>query len=323
MKLRSTYRPLCLSFFLALSGFSDVYGQEKVVPFAFGDMNQWIVREVHESGIIGGNKKHLYELGPTDTIVGNNAYHNRGGSPWATSNVMAKVAGVVKTNTSVFPERRGDGWCARLETRLESVKVLGLVDIEVIAAGSVFLGTVHEPIKGTKNPQAMLGSGVAFTKKPKALRFDYKIKSAPEKNRIRSTGFSRKTTVAGQDSISAILFLQKRWEDKNGNIYAKRIGTMVQRYITSTGGWVENVTYPVLYGDITSHPDYKPYMAIQVEERYSLNSKGKSVPIQEVGWAEEEEAPTHLILQFTSSHGGAYIGSPGNTMWIDNVKLVY
>lgn len=66
---------------------------------------------------------------------------------------MAKVAGVVKTNTSVFPERRDDGWCARLETRMESVKVFGLVDIEVVAAGSVFLGTVHEPIKGTKNPQ--------------------------------------------------------------------------------------------------------------------------------------------------------------------------
>lgn len=112
---------------------------------------------------------------------------------------MAKVAGVVKTNTSVFPERRDDGWCARLETRMESVKVFGLVDIEVVAAGSVFLGTVHEPIKGTKNPQAMLNSGVAFTKKPKALRFDYKVKLAPEKNRVRSTGFSRKTTVAGQD----------------------------------------------------------------------------------------------------------------------------
>ena len=51
-----------------------------------------------------------------------------------------------------------------------------MVDIEVVAAGSVFLGTVHEPIKGTKNPQAMLNSGVAFTKKPKALRFDYKVK---------------------------------------------------------------------------------------------------------------------------------------------------
>ena len=273
--------------------------------------------------LYGGNTKWLYELGPSDTIVGNTAFRNMGGSPWATSNVMAKVAGVVKTNTSVFPEKRGDGMCARMETRYESVKVFGLVDIEVIAAGSVFLGTVHEPIKGTKNPQAMLQSGVPFSKKPKALRFDYKVKAAPEKNRVRSTGFSRKSTVAGQDSLAVILLLQKRWEDEEGNVYSKRVGTMVQRYTESTPDWVNDATYPILYGNITSKPEYKPYMRIQVEERYTLNSKGKSVPIQEVGWAEPGEAPTHMVLQFTSSHGGAYIGSPGNTFWIDNVELIY
>ena len=301
----------------------DGVTSENVVPFAYGDMDNWIVREIHESGIIGGNTKWLYELGPSDTIVGNTAFRNMGGSPWATSNVMAKVAGVVKTNTSVFPEKRGDGMCARMETRYESVKVFGLVDIEVIAAGSVFLGTVHEPIKGTKNPQAMLQSGVPFSKKPNALRFDYKVKAAPEKNRVRSTGFSRKSTVAGQDSLAVILLLQKRWEDAEGNVYSKRVGTMVQRYTESTPDWVNDATYPILYGNITSKPEYKPYMRIQVEERYTLNSKGKSVPIQEVGWAEPGEAPTHMVLQFTSSHGGAYIGSPGNTFWIDNVELIY
>ena len=301
----------------------DGVTSENVVPFAYGDMDNWIVREIHESGIIGGNTKWLYELGPSDTIVGNTAFRNMGGSPWATSNVMAKVAGVVKTNTSVFPEKRGDGMCARMETRYESVKVFGLVDIEVIAAGSVFLGTVHEPIKGTKNPQAMLQSGVPFSKKPKALRFDYKVKAAPEKNRVRSTGFSRKSTVAGQDSLAVILLLQKLWEDAEGNVYSKRVGTMVQRYTESTPDWVNDATYPILYGNITSKPEYKPYMRIQVEERYTLNSKGKSVPIQEVGWAEPGEAPTHMVLQFTSSHGGAYIGSPGNTFWIDNVELIY
>ncbi len=301
----------------------DGVTSENVVPFAYGDMDNWIVREIHESGIIGGNTKWLYELGPSDTIVGNTAFRNMGGSPWATSNVMAKVAGVVKTNTSVFPEKRGDGMCARMETRYESVKVFGLVDIEVIAAGSVFLGTVHEPIKGTKNPQAMLQSGVPFSKKPKALRFDYKVKAVPEKNRVRSTGFSRKSTVAGQDSLAVILLLQKRWEDAEGNVYSKRVGTMVQRYTESTPDWVNDATYPILYGNITSKPEYKPYMRIQVEERYTLNSKGKSVPIQEVGWAEPGEAPTHMVLQFTSSHGGAYIGSPGNTFWIDNVELIY
>lgn len=90
----------------------DGVTSENVVPFAYGDMDNWIVREIHESGIIGGNTKWLYELGPSDTIVGNTAFRNMGGSPWATSNVMAKVAGVVKTNTSVFPEKRG-GWDVR------------------------------------------------------------------------------------------------------------------------------------------------------------------------------------------------------------------
>lgn len=312
----------CMPLSMVLAD-GDGVTSENVVPFAYGDMDNWIVREIHESGIIGGNTKWLYELGPSDTIVGNTAFRNMGGSPWATSNVMAKVAGVVKTNTSVFPEKRGDGMCARMETRYESVKVFGLVDIEVIAAGSVFLGTVHEPIKGTKNPQAMLQSGVPFSKKPKALRFDYKVKAAPEKNRVRSTGFSRKSTVAGQDSLAVILLLQKRWEDAEGNVYSKRVGTMVQRYTESTPDWVNDATYPILYGNITSKPEYKPYMRIQVEERYTLNSKGKSVPIQEVGWAEPGEAPTHMVLQFTSSHGGAYIGSPGNTFWIDNVELIY
>ena len=38
---------------------------------------------------------------------------------------------------------------------------------------------------------------------------------------------------------------------------------------------------------------------------------------------EADDVPTHMILQFTSSHGGAYIGSPGNSLYIDNVKLIY
>jgi hypothetical protein len=56
---------------------------------------------------------------------------------------------------------------------------------------------------------------------------------------------------------------------------------------------------------------------------YALNSHGKSVLVRETGWAAADEKPTHLALQFASSHGGAYIGTPGNTLWIDNVKLVY
>ena len=302
---------------------SIVNCQNREVPFRYGDLDHWVVREIHESGIIGGATKFLYEVGPRDTIVGNIAYTNQGGSPWANSNVMAKVAGVVKTNVSVFPERRDDGWCARMETRMESVKVFGLIDIEVVAAGSVFLGTIHEPIKGTKNPQSMLLSGIPFTQRPKALKFDYKVKVMPQHERIRSTGFSRKTNVPGQDSVAVVLLLQKRWEDEEGNVYSKRVGTMVHRYSQSSDGWVNGVEYPILYGDITKRPEYRDYMRIQVEERYTTNSKGESVPIKEVGWANADDSPTHMVLQFVSSHGGAYIGSVGNTFWIDNIKLVY
>lgn len=301
-----------------------VYAQQKIEMLPYGNMDQWVVRKIHESGLIGGNTKLLYEVGPTDTIIGNEAYKNRGNSPWANSNVMAKV-GVTKTNTSVFPEKRGEGYCARMETRIETCVVLGLVNIKVLAAGSMFLGTVYEPIRSTSNPQSKLGSGVPYSKKPVAVQFDYKVKLSGQPNRIRSTGFSKESVVEGMDLPEVNVFLQHRWEDSQGNVYANRIGTMVVRYDTNTG-WVNDATYKILYGDITSHSDFKSYMGLIVDEdalRYTLNSRGESVPIKEIGWGSKDEEVTHIIMQFTSSHGGAYIGSPGNTFWIDNVRFVY
>lgn len=73
----------------------------------FGDFDQWIVRNIKESGIIGGDTKQLYEIGPDAVWNENKAYTNQGGSPWATSNVMAKVCGITKTNTSVYREEQG------------------------------------------------------------------------------------------------------------------------------------------------------------------------------------------------------------------------
>ena len=237
-----------------------VSAQHKVEMIPFGNMDQWIDRQIKESGIIGGATKNVFAIGPTATITENKAYTNMGGSPWATSNVMARVAGITKTNTSVFPEKRGDGFCARMDTRMESVKVFGIVDITVLAAGSIFLGNVHEPIKGTKNPQKMLNSGIPFTKKPIAIQFDYKVKMSDREKRIRATGFSKITDVEGKDFPEMNLFLQKRWEDKDGNIYAKRVGTVVVRYYNTTDDWRNNATYSIMYGDITGNPEYKAHM---------------------------------------------------------------
>lgn len=300
------------------------FAQEKVVPIKYGDMDQWVTRKVHESGIIGGDTKLLYEIGPEEEIDGNEPYKNKGGSPWGTSNVMAKVVGIVKTNNSVYRDKRNNGgYCARLETHIESVKVLGLVNITVLAAGSIYLGDMLEPITGTKNAEKNMNWGVPFTQRPKAVRYDYKVKMSGEKDRIRLTGFSKRGKVEGQDCAITVFFLQKRMEDAEGNVTAKRVGTMVVKYDKSSDGWVNDATYEVLYGDITKHPSYNPEtMGLRARD-YTRNSKGESVLIKETGWAGPNENPTHMILQFSSSHGGAFIGSPGNTLWVDNVKLVY
>lgn len=299
---------------------------EKVEYIKFGDMNSWIIRNVKESGVIGGHTKMLYEIGPSAVWNSAEPYTNQGGSPWGTSNVMAKVAGITKTNTSVYKEEReGHGSCARLETHIEKCVVLGIVNIKVLAAGSIFLGNTLEPITSTSNPMSKLNVGMRIKRKPKALCFDYRMKTTGQSERIRQTGFSKVTKVAGKDMGDCVLYLQKRWEDAEGNIYAHRVGTMVVRFGQTTDGWINNARFPIHYGNITKESFYKPYMGLTTGEdvKYAKNSKGKMMPIQEVGWGEPDDEPTHMVLQFDSSHGGAYIGSVGNTLWIDNVRIVY
>jgi len=90
---------LFLTGFVAFFSSLSLMAQHKVEMVPFGDMDQWVDRQIKESGIIGGNTKNVYEIGPTTVIKGDQVYKNMGGSPWATSNVMAKVAGITKTNT--------------------------------------------------------------------------------------------------------------------------------------------------------------------------------------------------------------------------------
>ena len=299
------------------------YGQERFVPFKYGDFNSWVTRHVKESGIIGGDTKTLYEVGPTQSISGNEPYTNKGGSPWGTSNVMAKVSGITKTNVSVYREKRDAGYCAKLVTHIEKVKVLGLININVLAAGSLYLGDMKEPITGTKEGPQALNWGIPFTGRPKALRYDYKVAIANSPDRIRLTGFSGKSTIKGKDLAVTVLLLQKRHEDAKGNITAKRVGTLVITYDNSTQEWKNGATYEIWYGDIRSRKDYNAELMGLRSTDYARNSHGKSVPVKETGFATAGEKPTHLVLQFSSSHGGAYIGSPGNTFWVDNVGLVY
>ena len=292
----------------------------------YGDFESWIVRHVKESSVLGGDVKTLYEIGPAAVWDNNDAYTNQGGSPWATSNVLARVAGITKTNTSVYRDWRGNGngYCAKLVTHTEGCKVLGVVNIYVLAAGSIYFGATQEPITSSNNPMSKLNAGIPFTRKPVALQFDYKVQLSGASDRIRRTGFSPVKTVSGKDMPDVVLFLQKRWEDSDGNIHAKRVGTLVHRFDKSTD-WVKNARFTIHYGDIRNESFYRRYMDLRTGEntKYALNSQGKMVKVVEEGWGSADDTPTHMILQFDSSFGGAYVGAEGTTFWIDNVKMVY
>ena len=309
---------------LMLMGANIANAQTEKVKY--GDFQQWITRTIHESAVIGGATRTLYEVGPTATIDGNKAYTNRGGSPWATSNVYAKVSGVSKGSCSVMPDKRSGGnTCMKMTTVFEHVKVLGLINLDVLASGSSYLGRMVEPVSSTKNPYSKLDMGVAFTRRPKYLVYDYRVYIPAGAKMIYASGFGKQKTLNKQNACETFVILQQRWEDEKGNIFAKRVGTGRERFYKSTSGWVNNHKLAIHYGDITGESFYKSWLGLISNNRpyYATNSKGKMVPVKEVGWAEADAKPTHMMMMFSAGCGTAYEGTIDQTLWIDNVELQY
>lgn len=298
--------------------------KRELLPFA--DFEQWVTRHMKESKLLGGRERTLYAIAPTATIEGEKAYRNMGGSPWATSNAYANVLGIVKASCTVVPEERpGGGWCARLDSKIDDVKVLGLVNLEVLVSGSIYLGELYEPIRSVNSPYSKMTMGIPFTKRPKKLVFDYRLKMSDKNYRIYSTGLKPKKQVAGRDSAEVYILLQHRWEDEKGNVYAHRVGTGRERYTQSTNGWVNGHTITVHYGDISSKPFFRSYMGLIPEDKsyFCLNSKGEIVPVVEVGWGAPDEEITHMLVMVSSGCGTAFVGAENTTLWVDNIMLEY
>ncbi len=296
----------------------------KLEKLNYGDFSHWITRNIKESKLIGGKQKTIYEIGPTYTVNEAIAYKNSGGSPWATSNVYAKVSGITKASGTVTPFDRGGGnKCARMQSLMEHVKAAGVVNLDVMVAGSIFLGQIYEPITSTKSPLAKMSMGMAYTKRPVALVYDYKVDMPNVNTRVKASGLGSQKTLQGRDNAEVYVFLQRRWEDAKGNIYAKRVGTARERYSKSTSGWVNGHELKIHYGDITKQSWYKSYMGLLDGEKayYARNSKGKLVPVHEIGWDDASATPTHVLMMASSSCGEPYVGTEGITLYIDNIAF--
>ena len=297
--------------------FIDGNGQLK-----YSSLDNWYSRKLKESSLLSGNTIELYGVGKvsaqadfTDLKLKDNS------SPWATTNIYAKMVLDVG-NTRVIPEKRGDGYCARLETKIRKDNIAGF-KVDVLLAGTLFLGETAEPVKGMKDPEKNASQGIPFTGMPKAVKFDYKYHVG--KSRIVAT--TNVKPAAGEDRADFSIILQKRWEDKYGNVFATRIGGNRLFFTGTVTQWVNGATYPVYYGDVTKLPQYDPKimgLIPSVGKVYVKNSKDALVPLVETGWGKPGETPTHMIMYFTSSYEGMkYIGSTESVFWVDNIELIY
>lgn len=305
---------------LCLFGLSSSLTNAQTKNFSYNNMDSWVRRDIKESRIIGGETKTIWEVGAPAHITKAEAW-DQGDSPWETTSIYAHIMGIDKVSSTVFPEKRGDGYCARLETRLEEVSALGLIHITALSTGTLFTGRLIEPIQGIDNPMEKMSQGIPFTKRLKAIKFDYKAKTGGK--RIKASAMS-KADVEGANAAEVCVFLEKRWEDQEGNIKAKRIATAYLRITKSTPEWVDGFVLPLNYGDITRQPFYRKYMQLNDDEypQYALNSQGKIKHVDEVGWGDINDQPTHLIVRFAAGFGGPYIGAVGDCLWIDNVEFI-
>lgn len=275
------------------------HAQERVELLPFGDFEHWSKKQIKESWLIGGKTKTLYKIG----------------GPWSSSNAHAKAMGVDKVSVSVTPEKRGNGYCCRMQSTLEEVSAVG-IDFKALATGSIFTGTMLDIVgmKQSSDPNSAIDMGVPFTGRPTALILDYKA-IIHDATAIYAPAKTKVKEVSGRDKGHITVILQHRWEE-NGHVYAYRVGTAVQ-YISKTTNWKNDFRLPLLYGQAG-----KAAKQLSNNRHKTHNSAGKMVYIEEVGFREDMQ-PTHLIIQISAGSMPPFTGCPGNTVWVDNIRLVY
>ena len=300
---------------------STLLAERRVEYLPYGNMDTWTVRHIKESGLLGGATKVLHAVGPNDTIRENKAYEPVAGNPWACSETYAKVIVAAGAGGAVIPERRGSGYCCRLENKMPHVKI---GNTYAVVTGAIFLGKKYEPVGliGKYRPHTVIDVGIPFTKQPVALMLDYKA-TISDSCYITSTARDKPVRVDGEHDCGEIyIYLQHRWEDPDtGEIYARRVGTACERICETIPEWVNNHEIPVRYGNITTDPNFKPYEAIGYTMMMTRTSKGQMVQIQEVGYSLDK--PTHIVLMIASGCSGAFRAHEGNKLWVDNIRLVY
>ncbi len=136
---------------------------ETIEPLPFGSMDSWVTRIIKESAVLGGHKQTVYAIGPERDHRGLPSLRARQGQPLG----LVQRAGQCLRHRE-DQQRRVAGTaqrqelCAVLSTKIEHCKAIGLVNIDVLVSGSIFLGRMFEPIRSTSNPYAKMEMGIGL-----------------------------------------------------------------------------------------------------------------------------------------------------------------
>ena len=317
------YSRCTLTVLILIFNSAGLNSQERLInpdgQLNYSNLDTWYSRPVKESFIIGGETIGLFQIGEQNGANIKSTPVTE--SPWVTSNLHARI-GIDIASACVFPEKRENGFCCRMETTVRGIHALGMA-MDVLVTGAIFLGELIEPVKSIKGPIKKMNHGILFSRLPAAVRFDYKC--SPGKSRINTDQHGN--PVAGNDMAEFCFILQKRWEEPDGRVFAIRIGGIRAFFNDTQNQWINGATFRVRYGDIRREPSYNPQLMgliPSVGPMYVKNSKGIMVPLEERSWGKGDEVPTHLVMYFNSSYQGIdFIGSPESKFWVDNISLIY
>jgi len=244
MNRHTKYSKFMVVIFFVLNLGTTAFSQNKLSPYVnnqgqlnYSSLDNWYSRKLKESVLLSGNTIDLFGVGKVDAKADLCDMKLKDpASPWGTTNVYAKMVLDVG-NTRVIPEKRENGYCCRLETKIRKDNIAGF-KVDVLLSGTLFVGEMIEPVHGMKDPIKNVSQGIPFTGMPKAVKFDYKYNVG--KTRVQAT--TNISPVSGADKAEFAIILQKRWEDANGNVFATRIGGARQFYTGAQQQWVNGAT---------------------------------------------------------------------------------
>ena len=190
------------------------------------------------------------------------------------------------------PVEHNGGYAAKMTTNEQNALIFG----KLIAAGSIYTGCFKFDVGALNDPRSMTHFGIPHTVRIQSIEFDAKYEPGPQLKQAVKSGSKysiedREGVDVGQAFVEII-----RWTGEGTFEYHGRPADGVE--VLGRG--------EILFdGKETKYRNWAHY----------------NIPVV---YTNQTDIPTHIVIVFSSSKSGdIFLGAPGSTMEVDDVKLIY